>query len=165
MDIFEKISHLPDPLPVTNQDHYKSFSESYAKPTTEEHRPSLKEGKKKDHGMPFSPSSQYATNTDTFLQCLQCGRWRCVNGKRRLTDTQKEQLRAFLDSHHHVCGATFSPENDDDDLDVLNSTFVNGGLTCASLMEKPSYVACKDLVCFQCGTTFILFAEDVLQAE
>ena len=41
MDIFEKISHLPDPVPGTNQDHYKSFSESYAKPTTEEHRPSL----------------------------------------------------------------------------------------------------------------------------
>ena len=101
--------------------------------------------------MPFTPSSQYAKNTDTFLQCLQCGRWRCVYAKRRLTDAQKEQLRAFLDSHDYVCGATFSPENDDDDLDVLNSTFVNGGLTYASLMEKPFYVVCKDLVCFQCG--------------
>ena len=56
-----------------------------------------------------------------------------------------------MDSHDYVCGATFSPENDDDDLVVLNSTFVNGGLTCASLMEKPFYVVCKDLVCFQCG--------------
>ena len=45
----------------------------------------------------------------------------------------------------------FSPESDDDDLDVLNSIFVIGGLTCASLMEKPFYVACKDLICFQCG--------------
>ena len=67
MDIFEKISHLPDPVPGINQDHYKSFSESYAKSTTEEHRPSLKEGKKKDHGMPFS-NAYNAVDGDVFTR-------------------------------------------------------------------------------------------------
>ena len=151
-EVFDDVYHLPDPVPEAGGEHYKSFETSYSQETKEEYRPSLKDVRKRDHGMPFSPSSQYAKNTDTFLQCQQCGRWRCLYSKLKLKVPEKESLSKFIEEHDYVCGATFSNVEEDDDLNVVNVAFVNGSLTCNSVMEKSFYSSCADIVCFQCGT-------------
>ena len=97
--------------------------------------------------MPFSPSAQYAKNADTFVQCSECGRWRCLYSKKKLTAQQKICLNVFLEDHDYCCGATFNMDDD-----AVSGIFVNGGLTCNTVMEKPFYNACKDIVCFECGS-------------
>ena len=45
-----------------------------------------------------------------------------------------------------MCGSLL-PEGD-----VLGIfVYVNSGLTCNTVMEKPFYTSCDDIVCFQCG--------------
>ena len=36
-------------------------------------------------------------------------------------------------------------------LGVLTTCFIKKGLTCTTVMEKPFYIACEDILCFQCG--------------
>jgi hypothetical protein len=52
--VYDSIYHLPDPIPRTDGDHYKDFDDLYGKEeTTEKHRPSLKESRKKITGIPI----------------------------------------------------------------------------------------------------------------
>ena len=60
--IFNELHNLPDPVP--KGEHYVPFGDLYGTNKTEEHRPSLKEVKVTSHGMPFSPTAQFAKNTD-----------------------------------------------------------------------------------------------------
>ena len=56
--IVNELHNLPDPVPKGEQ--YVPFRDLYGTNTTEEHRPSLKEVKVTSHGMPFSPTAQFA---------------------------------------------------------------------------------------------------------
>ena len=67
---FQKLKHLPDPMPGTDG-HFLSFDSLLGRPTTEEHRPSLKI-KKPKKTLPFSASVQHVKNVDMMLQCEEC---------------------------------------------------------------------------------------------
>ena len=64
-DIFCNIHHLPDPIPEGVK--YKDFEDLYGYQTSEEYRPSLSYHGAKQHGMPFSPSAQFANNVKVLL--------------------------------------------------------------------------------------------------
>ena len=86
-DIYGNIHHLPDPIP--DGDKYKDFEEVYGSQTSEKHRLSLSSPGATTHGMPFSPSAQYAKNVKVVLQCGECLKWRVLYSKH----SQKGQKR------------------------------------------------------------------------
>lgn len=89
-----------------NDDHYKAFDSLYGKvETSEEHRPSLKQSKAKNSGMPFSPSAQSANNTNTVIQCHECDKWRLVYSKNALNDEERSELQSILESVQYSCGS------------------------------------------------------------
>ena len=54
-DVFQQISHLPDPEPdEDNPGHYKKFTDLYGQDTTEEFKPS-KRTSSRNHTIPFNP--------------------------------------------------------------------------------------------------------------
>ena len=60
MDILKSLSHLLDPVPDDDCDHYKAFNDLYGKgETSKEYRPSLKQSEAKISGMPFFKCKQH----------------------------------------------------------------------------------------------------------
>ena len=54
-DVFQQISHLPDPVQdEDNSDHYKTFADLYGQGTTEKFKPS-KHTSNRNHTIPFNP--------------------------------------------------------------------------------------------------------------
>ena len=65
-DVFDTLHHLPDP--IRDGTIFKPFCDVYGTATTEEDRPSLSSlAEKCSHGMPFSPSGQFARNVARTL--------------------------------------------------------------------------------------------------
>ena len=125
---FRRIKHLPDPMPGQD-DHYLSFEEAFNKTvTTEQHRPSLSQSKRKTKTLSYSPSVQHVRNAQLMLQCEECDLWRLVFSKRKLTVRDRAELQAILDDVAFTCGAT---------LETLD------------LPEKFSCVAIREHHCFE----------------
>ena len=68
-DVF---SSLPDPVPDSTGEHYKSFKDLYGTSTSEKFRPTLSKGPKKSHGLPFQPNAQFARNVCETILCCEC---------------------------------------------------------------------------------------------
>jgi hypothetical protein len=101
--------------------HYLSFDQVYGTNTNESYRPSLKKNstkklnKKKLHSnkqekqMPFNPTSQYAKNVGTVIQCGDCEKWRVLYSKKKITSNEKLILDEFLEAIIYTCGYTCNP--------------------------------------------------------
>lgn len=155
-DVFSTIHHLPDPIP--NGDKYKDFEEVYGTQTSENHRPSLSSPGAKTHGMPFSPSAQYAKNVKVVLQCGECFKWRVLYSKYSLKKDQREELEQLIEDLDYTCGSIFADIEAEEDS-VLNSVYVKANLTCNSTIEIPYYTAGNAPICYHCGS------EDKLQEK
>ena len=155
-DVFSTIHHLPDPIP--NGDKYKDFEEVYGTQTSENHRPSLSSPGAKTHGMPFSPSAQYAKNVKVVLQCGECFKWRVLYSKYSLKKDQREELEQLIEDLDYTCGSIFADIEAEEDS-VLNSVYVKANLTCNSTIEIPYYTAGNAPMCYHCGS------EDKLQEK
>ena len=106
-DVFQSLHHIPDPVP--SGDRYKPFDSLFGTTTSEEHRPSSKDNTSvKSHGMPFSPTAQYAKNVGTVIQCSECCKWRLIYAKFALKKSQKCQLETILLEVLYVCGDSLS---------------------------------------------------------
>ena len=70
-EVFSTLHHLPDPVPDITGEHYRNFEDLYGTPTLEEYRPSMTEGGRKPHGLPFQPNTQYARNVGMTMQCCE----------------------------------------------------------------------------------------------
>ena len=74
-DVFDRLHHLPDPTPdPTNENHYKSFRNSYGTETTEALMPPCNITASKGHGIPFNLLVQHAKNTDLKITCTECNK-------------------------------------------------------------------------------------------
>ena len=67
---FGKIKRFPDPVLDTDNCHYKPFGEVYGTVTTEDHRPSKSEKRKR---VPLHASLQNVKNSGLMLLCEECG--------------------------------------------------------------------------------------------
>lgn len=99
-EVFNDLCHFPDPTP-SDGEKYKSFNDVYKTNTTEEFRPSLKvspngQSGLSAHGMPFSPSSQYAKNVEMVILCSQCEKPRVLYCKSVVRGASRTQLQKSL---------------------------------------------------------------------
>ncbi len=149
-DVFQSLHHIPDPVP--KGEHYQDFSAAYGTETSEQHKPSSKGNSgSKSHGMPFSPSAQYAKNVGTVVQCSECSKWRLMYAKSALKKNQKSELEDILLEVLYVCGDTLTEVEHDDDS-VLNAIHLKTNLSCNSPIEIPYYSAGNTPICFFCGS-------------
>ncbi len=143
---FEKLKHLPDPMPG-DSGHYKPFAEIFGQQTTEEHRPSLKT-KKSKKTLPFSASKQHVKNVDMMLQCDECGRWRLLYSKKKLKKNERELLERRLDGLMYTCGSSLEDLALEAPLDEVHVRDLN----CSEPIEKLYYSAGYSPICLYCAT-------------
>eukprot|EP00117_Sycon_ciliatum_P049208 scpid96882/ scgid34924/ len=152
-ELFETLHHIPDPIPDESGEHYRPFEEVYGQRTTEQHRPSLANGKQQ-HGIPFTPSAQTAKNVMRTVACSECDRPRVLYSERKLKAQDVIALDAKLADMLFSCGASIQDLAGDTsaDANVASRVYVRGNLTCTQALEMPSYSAgCFPVVCIQCG--------------
>lgn len=104
-DVF---STLPDPVTVPdpeNYQHYKTFDDLYGTLTSKKHRPSLKDGRRQSHDMPFSPSGQTAANVGELILCSECLRPRVMYSQRKLNHDNVQVLLRSIEHVLYVCGS------------------------------------------------------------
>lgn len=160
---FTQVHSLPDPIPTIEKTNYKKFSDLYNTITTEDHRPSLlNQKKKKANSMGFSPSSQFAKNVGIVIECCECNKWRVLYSKTKLNAIEVSTLKRYFDTIQYACGDTFenaeneSSDSEHDDSDNIGDLFkkvkINDSLTCNLPMEVPYYSSgLFENICFQCG--------------
>ena len=77
-EVFQDLHFLPDPVPESNNDHYKPFDELYGTTTSEVYCPSKHNRGSSSCDIPFSPSGQTACNVMELLVCSDCRRPRVL---------------------------------------------------------------------------------------
>ena len=76
------LSVLPNPV-IGEDSHYASFSTVFGKDTSGSIPPSLNSKKQKGtQSLGFNATQQHAKNTNTVIQCEECGMWRLVFSKK-----------------------------------------------------------------------------------
>ena len=101
---FQKLDHLPDPVPGT-EGHYKPFSDVFETKTTDEHRPSNRAKPQKEKSLPFYASVQHMRNVELMLMCDECEMWHLLYSKRKLKPQERQELQQSLDGMSFSCGA------------------------------------------------------------
>ena len=102
-DVFDTLQHLP--YPIRDGTIFKPFCDVYGTATTEEDRPSLSSlAEKRSHGMPFSPSGQFARNVARTLTCTECGKPRVLYSSRKLQWRDKCDLENEVGDLMYTCG-------------------------------------------------------------
>ncbi len=142
---FNKLHHLPDPMPAEDG-HYKKFEEVFGKKTVEEHRPSLQKIQKKR--LPFYPGVQHVKNCNTMLQCDECGMWRLVYATKKLKAPEVRKLNQFLGDLSFSCGAAL--EEADLPKEFESVVYVIK-MSCHEPVEKLYYSANFDDICIYCA--------------
>ena len=146
-DVFQKIKHFPDPVPADN-DHYLSFDTIYGKDTLEEHCPSLKKKSSKEKTLPFHGKLQHVRNANLMLECEECGMWRLIYAKTKLTKAQRKILQTTLDGMSFSCGAPL--QELDLPSDLINNVFVRN-MNCHEPIEALYYSAKYEAICVYCA--------------
>ena len=147
--VFNELHNLPDPVP--KGEHYEPFSDLYGKVTTEQHRPSLKEAQSKSHGMPFTPTAQYAKNTMMTINCSECMKPRVCYAKRKLKENVRRKFIRILEDLQYTCGSSLDDIEDEDPDSPVNVVKVRGNLVCDSLIEVPYFGANHKAICIYCA--------------
>ena len=93
-----------DPMPGDNG-HYKAFKDLLGTKTDGTHQPSLQKASKRTKTLPFSASVQHVKNADTMLQCDECGMWRLLYCRFKLSKKEQANLQTALQDVSFTCGA------------------------------------------------------------
>ena len=86
---------LPEPVPG-DDGHYLCFDSVYGTTTSENHRPSLSQAKKRKKTLPFIASIQHAKNTNLMVECVECGMWRLIYSRKILSAFVRKELDKVL---------------------------------------------------------------------
>ncbi|CAC5383931.1 unnamed protein product [Mytilus coruscus] len=100
-------------------------------------RPSLSGKPSSEHGLPFSPSSQYAKNVEMVVLCSDCDKPRVLYSKKVVRGVRRTQLVNCLTDIQYTCGFSFDELDLEEETHVLKTVFVRKNIT---------------YVCFFCGT-------------
>ena len=145
IEVFQQIKAFPDPEPGEDN-HYKPFSQVYGTATSEKFRPSIKQGRKKT--LPFHGKLQHVRNVDMMLECGECGMWRLIYAKRKLTVQERKSLEGILDGMIFSCGSMLQ---DLDLPDQLSDVVFVRQLCCHDPVEILYYTAKYEPICIYCG--------------
>ena len=88
---FERLGHLPDPTPSSDDLHYKPFQEVFKKETDKSVIPSLKALKDRGHKIPFNPAKQDSANAMLIVECAECSKPRMVYEARKISASEKKK--------------------------------------------------------------------------
>ena len=103
-DVFQKISHLPDPVPdEDNPNHYKKFADLYGQDTIEEFKLSRCTSNR-NHTIPFNPLKQHALNMNITLACTECGKHRVVYSQKKAGPRLCKKLKSVFSELFFTCG-------------------------------------------------------------
>ena len=146
-EIFENVHMLPDPTPGEDE-HYLPFENVYSTDTTEVHRPSLSKRSKKQKTLPFVASIQHVRNVNMVVQCEECGMWRLIYSKKKLTVEAKKELERKLSSFDFSCGASTTDLDLSDELADVHFR----DLRCEDPIEKLYYSMGYEQICIYCSS-------------
>ena len=142
MEIFQQIKHFPDPAPG-DDGHYLPFAGT----ETEKHRPSKKRPPRKQRILPFH-GKLHVRNADLMLECEECGMWRLIYAKHKLSLNQRKAIQDLLEGMSFSCG---SPLQDLDlPSDLVDEVFIRD-LYCTDPIEVLYYSATYDPICIYCA--------------
>ena len=151
-EVFSTLHHLPDPTPQPQGEKYLDFESLYGTDTSEKYRPSLTQYEQKSHGMPFSPSAQFARNVGVVLQCDECLKWRVIYSKTVLKSEQRDELQQLIETFSYTCESQLQ-EIEGSTTRLTDTIFVKANLSCEAPIEVPYYSAKYEDICYYCGTT------------
>lgn len=140
---FAKIKEFPDPVP-NDSGHYKTFGEVYGTVTTEDHRPSKAEKRKK---VSLHASVQNIKHSGIMLMCEEYRMWRLVYARRKLKKNEVRKLNAALDGLRFSCGSLLQDLDLEDD--ILSEVYVQD-LQCIDPVEPLYYAAELQDICVHC---------------
>ena len=130
MQVFGK----PVPTVDENTTHYIQGSDP-----KEKYMPSkLEDPSKRNHGMPFPPTAQTASNVGVLTTCSQCCKLRLIYSKHKLSGKQIASLKRLSNTFMYVCGTNFQDVQLDDrrpDTMVAEKVFIRGNISCKSNIE------------------------------
>lgn len=166
-EVFSSLHHLPDPVPDSTGEHYKSFEDLYGTSTTEKFLPSLLKGIKKSHGLPFQPNAQFARNVCETIQCCECLKRRVLYSQRKLKHQDEMLLQEVLSGLMYSCGSQLSDILCDDTPplqgDLLSRVFVVANLTCSTRIETAYYSSqVFENICVHCGGPDLMREEEAV---
>ena len=145
-EVFDSMHILPDPVPGEDG-HFKSFEDLLGTKTDEQHRPSIQRKPRRKKTLPFSASVQHVKNVDLMLQCDECGMWRLLYSKLKLTKRERSDLQVALEDVSFSCGASLQ------DLQLpgrLDNVYARE-LSCGEPIEKLYYSAKYSPICVYCA--------------
>ena len=150
-DAFDRLYHLPDPTPnLTNENHYKSFSDSYGPEITKAFMPSCNVTASKGHGIAFCPLVQHAKNTNLKITYTECNKPRIIYAKKGIFSTIRK-FKIKTSDLWFTCGASIEELVGEEPS--FDSLFVRNNLTCQTPVEaiycSVNYATC----CSHCGST------------
>ncbi len=147
-NIFGATHSLPDPVP-NGDGHYKSFSDLYGQPTTENFRPSLKHSPTPTKlVIGYVPCQQHVNNVGLLVECEECSMWRLLFCKFKLNYQEVCELEKALDDISYTCGMLFA------ELELpgrLKNVCVKDH-KCYDPIEKLYYACDFELICAHCAS-------------
>ena len=156
-DDFNRLQHLPDPMPSSDDVHYKTYEEVFGADTDEKAMPSLKTTKDRGHKIPFNPTKQHATNTNLFVECAECSKPRVVYAAKKISDGERKSFKLAMSDMLYTCGASlheFKNTNDENDkrYTILEKVFVRTNNSCTKPVEALYYTVNYPDCCCHCGS-------------
>jgi hypothetical protein len=98
--------------------------------------------------LPFHGKLQHVRNADLMLECEECGMWRLIYAKHKLSSNQRKALQDLLEGMSFSCG---SPLQDLDlPSDLVDEVFIRD-LNCSDPIELLYYSAKYDPICIYCA--------------
>lgn len=143
---------LPDPV-IGEDSHYKEFTAVFGKTgdsfanSCNDMAP-LHQPRKQKKSLGFNVTQQHVKNVGTVVQCDDCGMWRLLFSKVKLSPQSRLDLEKLLEEVSYTFGATL------DDLDLPDSlkTVCVKYHSCHDPMEKLYYSASGfEPICFYCS--------------
>ena len=100
-------------------------------------------GAKSKKTLPFVASIQHAKNVNLMVQCEECGTWRLIYSKKKLSSQTKSELERKLSNLDFSCGASTSDMDLPDELSNVHFR----DLRCEDPVEKLYYSMGYEQIC------------------
>ena len=135
---FERLGHLPDLTPSSDNLHYKPFQKVFKTETDESAMPSLKALKDCGHKISINLAKQHVTNTMLTVECAECSKPRLVYAARKISASEKKNFHIIMGSALFTCG-TFLAEFKSIDLNTKKAECLDKLFVCANLSQLRLY--------------------------
>jgi len=161
VDIFSKLSWLPDPVYSSTSNKYLPYQDVYGRQPTEKDRPSIKQ--------PVGEDSQnkdllVSTKARCTVVCCVCDKPRVVYSLSQLQYSTIQIIKGISTDYLYSCGSTLPIACDSEEH--RDSPVVRQGINCNSPIEFAYYSSRKfKIVCAHCGSDNDCTVDEKLKQE